>query len=182
MSAFKAHDRERRRKHMFRRIALSLLVVSLFSVAAFGQASDSATADATARVLTPISIANSSDLNFGSLISGPVAGTVTISPAGARTSGGGVTLVNSSFSAAAFDVSGEPLTPYTITLPSSITIVHSTNSTYSMAVNTFTSNPSGSGTLDSTGGQQLNVGAKLQVGASQPTGLYTGTFNVTVTY
>ena len=167
---------------MIRRIALFLVVLSLFSVAAFGQASDTATANATARVVTPISITKLTDLNFGSLIAGPVAGTVVVDPAGIRTATGGATLVNSPFGAATFDVTGEPLTPYTITLPNAIAIVHTTNNTFSMVVNTFTSNPSGTGTLSALGAQQLNVGATLQVGANQPSGEYTGTFDVTVAY
>ncbi|HYR27817.1 MAG TPA: DUF4402 domain-containing protein [Thermoanaerobaculia bacterium] len=167
---------------MNRRIAFALVVVSLFSVAAFGQASATATANATARVVTPIAIAKLTDLNFGSLIASPAAGTVTIDPAGTRTSGGGVTLLNSPYSAATFNVTGEPLTAYTITLPNAIPIVHTVNNAFTMVVNTFASNPSGTGTLSALGAQQLNVGATLQVAAGQASGLYTGTFDVTVAY
>jgi len=50
-----------------------------------------------------------------------------------------------------------------------------------MTVDTFTSTPSGTGTL--TGGAEtLNVGATLQVGIGQATGSYTGTYSVTVNY
>jgi hypothetical protein len=50
-----------------------------------------------------------------------------------------------------------------------------------MAVSTFTSNPSGTGTLTS-GAQTLAVGATLTTVASQVSGAYTGTYNVTVEY
>lgn len=167
---------------MTRRIAFSLLLVVLFSTAAFGQSSATATANASARVFTPIAIAKLTDLNFGSLVSGPTAGTVVIDTASARSASGGVSLLNSAFGAAQFNVTGEPSTAYTITLPSAISIVHTTNNALSMIVNTFTSNPSGTGTLSAAGAQQLNVGATLQVGALQGSGLYTGTFNVSVAY
>jgi len=57
-----------------------------------------------------------------------------------------------------------------------------------MTVNTWSSNPSGTGTL--TGGTStLLVGATLNVGASQPAGVYntanaggSGEFTVTVNY
>lgn len=166
---------------MFRRIALTVVVLSL-SATAFAQTSATATANATARVLTPITITKLTDLNFGSLVAGPAAGTVVVDPASARTATGGVSLVNSAFTAAQFNVTGEPSTAYTITLPNAIAITHTVNNALSMTVNTFTSNPSGTGTLSAAGAQQLNVGATLNVAANQGSGLYTGTFNVTVAY
>jgi hypothetical protein len=52
-----------------------------------------------------------------------------------------------------------------------------------MVVDTFTSNPSGTGTL-AGGTQNLNVGATLNVGSSQASGTYTNAagFTVTVNY
>ena len=163
---------------MFRRIVLTLIAVSL-SATAFAQSSATATANATAKILTPIAIAKLTDLNFGTLVSGPAPGTVIVDPAGTRTASGGVSLVSSSPTAAQFNVTGQGSTAYTIAVPGSISI---TNGTDTMVVNTFTSNPSGTGTLSALGAQQLNVGATLNVAASQASGNYTGTFNVTVAY
>jgi hypothetical protein len=50
-----------------------------------------------------------------------------------------------------------------------------------MTVDNFTSNPSGTGTL-AGGTQTLSVGARLNVGAGQVAGDYTGEFSVTVAY
>jgi hypothetical protein len=163
---------------MFRRIAFTLVAITLFATAAFAQSSDTETANASARIYTPIAMAKLTDLNFGSIVAASSAGTVVLTPGGVRTSTSNA-LLSSAFNAATFNVTGEPSTAYTITLPTSIAITSGANS---MVVNGFTSNPSGSGTLSGAGGQQLNVGATLQVGASQPSGLYTGTFNVTVAY
>jgi len=69
---------------------------------------------------------------------------------------------------------------YSITLPTTYTITSGANN---MTVTTFTSTPSGTGTL-SGGTQTVNVGATLSVAASQAAGTYTnGTgFPVTVNY
>lgn len=170
---------------MYRRIALFAISAVAISASAFAQTSATASATASARVLTPIAIAKLTDLNFGSLVAGATAGTVVLAPsttAPARTPSGGVTLANSAFSAASFSVTGEPSMTYTITLPAgAIPITHTTNNTLSMTVNNFTSTPA-SGTLSAAGAQQVDVGATLNVAANQASGLYSGTFNVSVAY
>jgi hypothetical protein len=149
---------------------------------AFAQVS--ATATATATIVTPISITKTDNMNFGNVaVQSATAGTVVLTPAGARTKTGGVTLpaTTGTVSAAAFTVSGDGNYTYAITLPSSsITITDGTNN---MTVGSFTSNPSSTGTL-SSGSQTLTVGATLSVAAGQAAGTYTSTtpFTVTVNY
>lgn len=142
-----------------------------------------ATANATATIVTPISITKTTDMNFGNVaVQSSTAGTVVLAPDNSRAQTGGVTLpaTAGTVSAAIFTVNGEGSYTYTITLPSSITI---TNSSINMTINTFTSTPSGTGTL-STGSQTLKVGATLNVAAGQTAGTYaTATpFNVTINY
>ena len=145
----------------------------------------SATATGTATVITPIAISNTVNMNFGNIAVSPVnAGTVILSPAGSRTTGGagGVTLpsVAGTVSAAAFNVTGLGSSTYSITLPSSYIISSGGNS---MTINNFTSTPSGTGVL-SSGAQTIQVGATLNVAAAQAAGTYTnGTgFPVQVNY
>jgi uncharacterized protein DUF4402 len=127
-----------------------------------------------------ISISKTADLGFGTAFIGSSLGTVVVTPAGARTASGGVTLGSTSgVGAAQFTVSGIALLTYHITLPSSIAL---SSGGSSMTVNTFTSTPSGSGTFPLAGTQTLTVGATLQVGAVQAPGTYSGSFNVTVSY
>ncbi len=127
-----------------------------------------------------ISLTKNADLAFGDLTSGATAGTVRIGPGGARSRTGGVTVLASTFGNASFTVS----TPsgsrnYTIILPGSATLA--SGGGFTMTVDTFTSNPSGSGkTNGGTLLQTLNVGATLHVNANQRPGTYTGTFTVTV--
>lgn len=138
------------------------------------------TANAVVNVTNGLAISKNADLVFGS-IAQPLAGdTVVMTPAGVRTSTT-LTFGSGIFGAASFTVSrvggggGNP--HFTITLPASVTLNGSGGGT--MLVDTFTSNPSGSGfAVPPT---IVTVGATLHVGALQPVGLYTGTFNVTVT-
>ncbi|HEV7572869.1 MAG TPA: DUF4402 domain-containing protein [Thermoanaerobaculia bacterium] len=164
---------------MTRRILVAIFL-SLTAVVASAQAagSASATASAFAKVITPIAITKTADLNFGTIISGST-GTVTVSPAGVETAIGATVLnPNPNVSAAQFNVTGEPSTVYTITLPGTITI---TNGAQTMSVGGFQSTPA-SGVLSAGGSQALQVGATLNVGTNQAVGSYSGTFSVTVNY
>ncbi len=128
-----------------------------------------------------IAISNTQGLAFGKFVAGS-AGTVTVSPAGVRSASGGVVLVPSGAGAAAqFSVTGDPNLTYAITLPGD-GAVSLTSGANSMAVTTFTSSPSPTGTLGAGGTQTLLVGATLSVGSNQATGNYSGAFDVTVNY
>ena len=127
-----------------------------------------------------ISLSNTASLGFGEAFIGSTLGTVVVTPAGARSATGGVTLGSSgSAGGASFTVTGVPLLTYSITLPSSATLAAGGST---ITVNSFTSSPSGSGSLPLGGSQVLRVGATLRVGANQTPGSYSGTFSVTVAY
>jgi hypothetical protein len=165
-----------------KRTMFILFALMGFAVGAFAQAT--ASASATATIVTPIAITKTVDMNFGNVaVQTSPGGTVVLSPAGTRTKTGGVTLPNvtGTVAAASFNVTGTGNYTYIITLPSSdVTITSGVNT---MAVNTFTSTPSGTGAL-TAGAQTLTVGATLNVSAAQPSGTYTtGTpFDVIVNY
>lgn len=147
-------------------------------------AQSTANATATATILTAISIAKTVDLNFGNVaVQEGTGGTVILTPLGTRSVTGGVTLPASAgtVTAASFNISGEGVYTYTITLPSSAHTI--TSGANSMTVTAFTSSPSGIGTL-TAGAQVLKVGATLNVTAAQPNGTYSSEtgFNVTVNY
>lgn len=163
-------------------VLLCLAAIGTLAAASASAQANSATtsANATARIVTPIAISKTADMNFGDVVAGGSAGTVVLTSAGARSATGGATLGNgSAVAAAAFNVTGQASATYAITLPASATVTSGANN---MTVNTFTSNPSGTGALSGGGSQALSVGATLNVGASQATGTYTGSFSVTVAY
>lgn len=128
-----------------------------------------------------MTISNTSGLAFGKFVAG-TGGSVTVSPAGVRSAGGGVVLVPSGAGAAAqFAVSGDANLSYVISLPGN-GVVSLTSGSNSMAVNNFTSSPNLAGTLGAGGTQALSVGATLSVGSNQASGSYAGAFDVTVNY
>lgn len=170
---------------MKRTLSLCVAVVALAGLATHASAQEVASATATATIVTPISIVKDVDMNFGNVaVRSTAGGTVVLSPAGGRTATGGVTLpsTNGTVSAASFTVSGTGSYHYTITLPvSAITISSGANT---MTVTTFTSTPTGAGGVLTAGEQTLNVGATLNIGAAQPSGVYVSDtpFDVTVNY
>lgn len=161
-----------------------LLAIIFIGLSAAAMAQVSATATASATIVGPIGITNTANMNFGNVAVSTVAGTVVMTPAAVRSTTGGCTLpaVTGTVAAAAFNVTGAASYTYAITLPAVATTITSGGNT--MTVGTWTSTPSGTGTLSAGGSQALTVGATLNVGASQAAGTYvSGTpFTVTVNY
>lgn len=142
-----------------------------------------ATADAQAQVtiVTPLSIVKTDDLRFGSIIPGPVAGTVNINAAtGARTSSGPLVLVGNDYGRAHFigladrfrivivNVGAPPvLTRVGGGATMNVTSLQRESWLYFVPANNFV---------------DVNIGGTLAVGANQAPGLYTGSFTVTMNY
>jgi len=158
-------------------VAASITAASLFATAAHAQASATAAADASVTIVAPLAISKTADLAFGTIVANAEsAGTVTVAPSGAR-SLATVTALGSGESAATYNVTGDVGRAYSVDLPTEITL--GDGGANSMTVDDFTHNAS----LTLTGGAEtFGVGATLNVGANQPAGTYTGTFNVTVAY
>lgn len=141
---------------------------------------DAISANATATVIVPITITESQALDFGSMAAG-TGGTVVIATDGSRTGTGAVVLSSMAVGQQGiFAVAGQLNYTYAITLPTTDqTLIKGADS---MVVNTFVSNPSGTGTLDGTGAQNISVGATLTVGSAQVPGVYSGTYPISVEY
>lgn len=161
-------------------ISFAVILVA-FTTVTFAQATASSTAAAT--IVGPIAISNTAVMNFGNVAVSAAAGTVVLTPAGSRSVTGGCTLpaTTGTFTAASFNVTGADGYSYAITLPSTPTTI--SNGVINMTVDTFTSTPSGTGTLGG-GSQVLNVGATLNVAGNQAAGPYLSAtpFDVTVNY
>ncbi len=129
---------------------------------------------------TSLTISRDLDLVFGAVVPGPSSGTVTVTPEGARSSSGGVTLGSSAgVSPSVFTVAGEPSLAFSIVLPSSTTL---SDGSSTMTVDSFTSSPESTGTLDASGNREIRVGSTLHVAAAQASGSYAGSFSVMVAY
>lgn len=163
---------------------LLLIFTIKFTTGAFAQ---TATADASLRILIPISIVNNTELNFGYILASNSAGRVTLTPAGVRSRTGGATFLPSlagPVSVAQFTVTGEPNATFTITLPNNSALKLSKPGGVDMRVQTFKHSltSTSSRKLSPTGVKVFTVGATLRVNASQSPGAYTGEFHVTVAY
>lgn len=140
----------------------------------------SATGTAKARILRQITLTNTSDLEFATVISGATASTVDVSTAGAVTCGAGLTCTGTA-TAANFDIQGTNNAVVLVGGDSSVTLNGSLGGTmtasldYSATSVTLTAGPG-------TTGGSFQVGGTLSVGANQASGDYTGTFNVTADY
>lgn len=160
----------------------AVIAIAVFATSSV-HAATQATANASATVLSPISISKVDDMNFGSFVAGPSAsGSVTLTAASSTSrSGTGVVLdTGSTGSAAKFSITGLSNGVFSITLPTSVTLT-ATGGT--MTVDTFTTDLSPTAATLSAGGlADMYVGATLQVGAAQADGTYTGTFDVSVDY
>jgi hypothetical protein len=133
------------------------------------------------------------DLDFGVILSGGTAGTIVVTPAGARTATGGVTLVGNSHHPAEFagrkPVGGNP--PVRISVGSNT--IQLTGPGAPMTVSLFrgNTNPTTPFTTNArnyqvnptvAGAFELRVGATLNVNANQAPGTYTGTWTLTLDF
>ena len=135
-----------------------------------------ATGSATANVIAPIGITNTSALQFGEIIGG-TAGTVVVTPLGAAV--GGSLPSAGTPSAGTFDITGEGNRTFSIAIAKVSELV---NGTDNLVIGTFTNTADGAtGTLAS-GTLTLGVGATITLDGSEPAGTYTGTYTVDVDY
>lgn len=147
---------------------------------------------ASAAITNGIGIANTAPLAFGDIVQPTVAGTVTVSPASARTASATITLAGGTVSAAGFSVDSNPgNSRFWIVIPDSVDIWADAET---MTITNFQTNvanpancvtngapaPGPPGLCPKAKGYTLSLGATLNVGAAQAPGLYTGTFSVTV--
>ncbi|QJB37224.1 DUF4402 domain-containing protein [Chitinophaga oryzae] len=127
-------------------------------------------------------------MNFGILASSAIPGTLKLSPAGIRTTTGGVSTLptTGTVTPALFSVAGENNYTYAITLPIIPIVLNNASVPGAfMLATSFTSSPSViTGGLLTGGSQALNVGATLFVGPNQPAGICNTLlpFLVTVNY
>jgi len=135
---------------------------------------------ASANVITPISIAEVTALDFGDVSVGVGGGDVTLAPGGGRsvTAGDAEIVAGGTNTAGTFTISGQPNKAYTLTYPAAA--VDISGGVGIMDVGTFTDNSSG--VIPLAGTENFNVGATLTIGGGQAAGLYSNTYLLTVNY
>lgn len=172
--------------------ATAAAIVAAFS--AIPAHADTETGNAEITIVRPLSFVIDDNLDFGSLIPGTVAGTVTMTPTGARTATGGIVLVGGGHRAASFAGQGTFNQRVDVSLgANSIWIYRPTDPAGArMRVSTFVIGSTPTAVLTTTpnrfriaalnGVFSFPIGATLEVGASQPAGFYRGTWSITLNY
>jgi len=156
--------------------SLAALSTGLYSANAFAA---SVTANASANVITPLAIAESTGMDFGDVSVGTGGGTVVLDTTGGRSvTGDAEAVTGGTQTAGVYNVTGSGTKAYSITFPASATISSGGNN---MTVDTFTHDAGATPAL--TGGADtFNVGATLTISPSQAPGAYSGTYTLTVNY
>ncbi len=165
-------------KTFYKIIGSALMLGAFFTNA---NAQSTATASTTAVLVTPISVAKTTDMNFGTVAASATAGTVLLDYADGRSVTGGVSLPagGSGQTTAVFTVTGEGTSGFSISIPSSpITLTGSVSG--SMTVGTFVADLGASSTLVG-GSKVIKVKGTLNVGAGQVAGTYTNASDLFVT-
>ena len=160
---------------------------SSFSVTSGTSGFTGGTGSATATIQRPIGLVKTSDLVFGKLVkpsSSAGNGTATIDSAtGLRGVTGTIAVdASSSSSRAAYAVSGEGATTFSISMPTSVNLASGGNTLVATLTPTATGTQTLSGSLGSGGTFSLGVGGSIPVTNTTPSGSYVGSFVVTATY
>lgn len=176
-------------------LILSLLISCAQAETAIAQ---SATASATAEavIVRRLTFVKDEDLDFGPMLDGTTAGTVTVSPFNVRTATGGVTLAPGAFQASRFSgygfvnqrvrisINATPITirRYVNNVPQAETMIVRDFVIGSTPTAFLTTNPRIFRITSASGLFNFPVGATLVVGANQRSGAYVGTFTLTLDY
>lgn len=157
---------------------LAIAILGFTSVSFAQTPRVSATGEAFATIIAPITIENNAPLRFGNIIASTTEGKVIVSSEGVRTSDGGAYFpsVLGEVNAAEFTVTGLAGATYSITLPGTIEL---NSATSGMKVTDFKDNAK---KVLAEGKETFQLGATLVVAANQEAGEYKGQFEVTVNY
>lgn len=160
-------------------VSLFLIVIAAENTSA--QYNESASANASAVIITPIDITKAADLSFGNIIASASEGTVTVNFENTRTNAGGASFpsIDGTITSAEFEATGFANSTYTITLPADEAVKLSGTGTDMNLIN-FVHNAEQQ--LSADGKETFQVGATLKVNANQAAGTYNGSFNVIVNY
>jgi hypothetical protein len=184
------HDPQNRRRgegpEIVKQFIPPLAIGAVMALAAPAQAAPvaaSPSAQAQALILVPLTLTKVDDLDFGTVISSPISGTVVIPADGsARSAAGGVTLVPSDPGLRArFAGAGSPGRLVIINATNPGTLSNGLGDTVTILALTLDGSPIR--TIDpTTRAFFFHVGGILQINANQAEGLYSAQFDVTAEY
>jgi len=175
----------------------AILAIGFFTSNAVAQTSATTTdaSTALAKIIKPMTLTQTSALNFGTINLLTGAGKVTLAPSAAISYFDGVVDggVGDNPTTPAYAVAGTRNSTYALTLPANNSVIVEDKDGAFMKINDFTASFGASSTIVSAkadlvsllsdiGADSFKVGGTLEVGATQAAGLYAGTFRVSVDY
>jgi hypothetical protein len=170
-----------------RTTAVAATVAALaFTAAPAAAAPVTATTDANAhaKIMKPLELVGTQDLDFGTLvISGSGTQVMAISQAGALTGCGAVITCSGTAQTAVYNVKGTPNATVTVAVASPVTLTNANDGT----TLDLTPDAPGTVTLDAAAatatGDNFNIGGSISIDSAATTdGVYSGTFAVSVDY
>ena len=170
-------------------LSLSALAATLVTAtpafAAPGQGK--ATAEVFGVVLQPLTLTKVSNLDFGTVIGSPTAGSVTINAdTGVRTTTAPAVIGVASYPGqrGEFQGAGTANQVVQLTLSSPALLVSTTNASDTLVVTSMSLDQGNlaTRTIGATSAFTVGVGGVFAIAASQPNGLYSATFNLTADY
>ena len=132
------------------------------------------------RIVAPIALSKTQDLDMGTVIPGASAGQVILNATtGALNTTGGVLYASATGQPASFSVTGAPNHAFNVSFTASTITLTGSAGSMNLSLASSLTNPA---SFSGAGTATLGIGGTLAVGANQPEGDYTGTFTVTVAY
>lgn len=139
-------------------------------------------ARARVTLIEPLSLINTAPLSFGDISAGATAGTVVVSPAGARTVTGGVTPLGGTVGAANFSGAAAGLNIVVIQFPDIPVTLTRIGGGATMRISAFSIEGGRLRIFAARQAFNFGIGGTLQVGANQAEGTYEGSFEATIDY
>jgi opacity protein-like surface antigen len=159
--------------------------IAAAAAASSAVAAPTATADARALLLLPLQLTKVNDLDFGTVVKSNGSGTIALNAnTGARSFAGGVTGVTTSGGhRALFGGAGTGGQQVVVLVIPPSQLKNSNGDTIDVLALTIDNNGNPLRTIDPvTRSFFVNVGGILSIGANQPDGIYSATFQVTANY
>jgi Domain of unknown function (DUF4402) len=171
-------------KNVLYAIAGSIIAASLPGVAN-AQSTASANATGSTTIVRPITLTKTADLAFGRIVK-PTSGSGTVTMADSAdtvaAASGAIALTGITTSRAKFTIDGEGGQAVSVSVPATLTMTKGADTITVTLDPDLGSSVTLSNALAAAGSASLNVGGNFTLPSAQATGLYTGSFTVTVAY
>lgn len=163
-------------KTLFKAALAATVATGLFASPAM--AADTEPFTATARIVSPLTLTNVDDLDFGTItmLTGLVSSDVDVGRAGGGSDACGANLACTTPTPASFTVAGSINQPLSVSVVAPATLVSGANSVV------FSVDAPTAVTLDVNGAASFEIGGTITVDAATVDGTYTNTVDVTVEY